>query len=542
MKIISFFLASLVLFLSQTSNIFADVGMSDYFSHGGIISTDQPQTNVSMDYEKVVVSYRLDGEKLIGHVSAVFIMNNDSLQKETINVFFPIWDFLGYSTNDHLEIKNFVVNGVRFNEDQKTDLSFFSERDNQQSTMPVYEWKEEFELNTEKKITIEYDVEAAKNYEFYYLSYVLGTGSSWKGSIKQGEVEFVLPMNIPDYAVVTYDKTPESTLSSRDYANRFYKGSYQVIDNKILVKFADYEPRKEEVIFFGISDLNIVQQIENLKLQKQSFTNTLKIANLFRDLSVGVKCRLCIEPSSSLSKEYFNKAIELASSKEELIEVLEVFVFGNFAYDSDGSVSSEVIDRMKRIQACAEDLECLNKYYTADPLEENSFDRTTIGSDYLGIENKNTIRNVEFLQNVSEKMRQYDAELADLIEYYILKAPSVIEKANEKRDREQKEYEGRVSSKESDQSIIASYPNKIEIIDKSKFYSRIGLLLGLVVLFFINKRWKLFSLLKEKLAVVRQFLNKKNKPDRVDLNSPGGEQEKSRAKNAESRVEASDGA
>ena len=99
-----------------------------------------------------------------------------------------------------------------------------------------------------------------------------------------------------------------------------------------------------------------------------------------------------------------------------------------------------------------------------------------------------------------------------------------------------------MSSKESDQSIIASYPNKIEIIDKSKFYSRIGLLLGLVVLFFINKRWKLFSLLKEKLAVVRQFLNKKNKPDRVDLNSPGGEQEKSRAKNAESRVEASDGA
>lgn len=390
---------------SFISNVYADLGVTPIYSQGGTLLAISPSTNVSMDYEKVILTYGQPQRKydnkgrewdatMTVHVSAVFKMKNNGTQVEKLTVYFPSSDstFVGGSGGD--DITNFKVNGKSLAKESLGNIPLIIEGNEEK--ILAYEWQETFNPQQINEITVEYDTKSGKDFEVYYLTYVLGTGRGWQRNIKQGEINFVLPENLVSYSVL--NKAPMVKEN---------KLPFKVFGNTVTVSFSEYEPSSDDVIVLGVYEFNKVGAIEQLKNEPQTFANVLKIAGLFRELSGGPHCAFCIGIASRNAEDYYNLALDKATSKDELNSVLKSFAYG----DGDWGNASDLL-KMISLKGCEVDnLECkANIYVDRDKLGETPF--------RLDVE-KGQVGQSDFLIKYANKIQTYDTVISASINSYI---------------------------------------------------------------------------------------------------------------------------
>jgi len=434
--------ASLVLFISlafSPSIISADLGPETIYSQGGTVQSSLTKTNVSMDYEKVILTYgkpqikkvwsdsleeevELDNYMPV-HVSAVFKMKNNGLQPETMQVYFPSGDnvFWNYTAKGYEgsgdggsnDINNFRVNGRSLGEESKNEIPIIIGE--KEAKLLVYQWQETFNPQQITEITIEYDTKSGKDYEFYHLTYVLGTGRGWQGKIKQGEIIFVLPEQLYSYSVS----------EGRNGGSVMKKIPYKVSNNTIVFSFSDYEPDSNDLISLDVYNFEMVKQIEELKKLPSTFQNTLKIASLFRELSSGPKCAFCIGTASQYAKDYFKIALDKASSKEELLSTLVLFAYGGYEYERFEVNYNDLLKKISFEGCQNNDYKCKDDIYES---YEGLFG-TTIGLEYDREKETHTgqVENRDFLEKLANKIRVYDPAIAASIKNYIDSAKEVVD-------------------------------------------------------------------------------------------------------------------
>lgn len=298
----------------------ADVGPTPTPPQGGTL---QPAvtTNVAMDDEKVTLTYGkpvtvsdplANSPKYMDvHVNAVFTMNNTGAA-ETIKVYFPASDadFVnGYSEE---KIANFTVNGAAVTGLVDVPAGFGKEG----TTIKAYQWQQTFPSGT-STLTVSYDSRSDYKYGYFYLTYVLGTGRNWAGNIKTGEVSFVLPANVPAYAVTA--KPPILKASSLPYT---------LSGNTIKVSFTNYEPAADAAIDLGVNDLTTIAKVEAQATQKtQTLETYLTMANDLWALAQGPHCFMCTDAATQAEK-YYDLALDKATNQADLERVFTAYTWG----------------------------------------------------------------------------------------------------------------------------------------------------------------------------------------------------------------------
>lgn len=421
--LLSFFFLILLTKVS-ISNVFADVGAAPVYSQGGSIQSSLPSTNVSMDYEKVILTYgspqrkysTFDGKEFDAtmpvHVSAVFKMKNNGSQTETMNVYFPSNDsaFIGGWGGD--DLTNFKVNGKLLSKDTQTQIPITI--DGKEEKILAYQWSETFNGQQITEITVEYDTKSGKDYQVYYLTYVLGTGRAWQGNIRQGEISFVLPENLSSYSIL--NKAPMVKEN---------KIPFKVSGNTVTVNISEYEPNSDDAIVLGVYEFNIVNQIEQLKKETDSFTNTLKIAGLFRQLSGGPHCAFCTGVASENAKNYYNSALNKASSKEELNFVLKSFAYG----DGDWGNVNDLLKMISLSECETDNNECKASVY---------MDRDKLGETPFRLDwNTGEVGESVFLLNYAKKIQSYDQTISLSINKFISGAKAINDYWKQKNPQNQ---------------------------------------------------------------------------------------------------------
>lgn len=391
-------------------SVFADLGPVSVYPQGGLVQTNS-QTAVSMEYEKVILTYsnpqlgKLVGEgpRLNVHVSAVFKMFNTGTADETIPVFFPADDSVYLEGYKPEEVKNFKVNGQLLDNAHRNKLSVMIDYEPKQ--LAVYQWEERFPAQTEKEITIEYDTFSQRDFYDYPLTYVLGTGASWHGPIKAGEIRFVMPVNLPEYAVLEGPRAKGNT-----------DLSYTISGNEIIFTLENYEPEPWEAIGLGVFDFEIVSRIEQLKQQPRTFENILEIAENFSTLAIGGHCHFCMGEAGLLARDYYYQALAKADSKERVHEVLLSFMYRE--HKTEEKAIQDVSDAFS-FAGCREDddtcravsFEYLSKY---------------VVPYYFGYRTDTPgIMNQGFLEAVILKFDKYDSEYATILRNFIAEGRAI---------------------------------------------------------------------------------------------------------------------
>lgn len=237
------------------TKVFADVGTTDIYPQGGFLWSSNTNTSISMEYEKVVLTYKNPAKTewgfenyMSGHVSAVFKMLNNSSTTESIKMFFPADD--GYFVGiipilAEQGFDNFKMNGQMFEDKEITSIEYAGK------SIRGYQWIEEFSPGVEKQITVEYDIKTKKAYGYFLLTYILGTGNTWKGSIKEGEIVFVLPEKLETYSLVERNEMNRIIFNQEISDRKSTAIPYVISGNTVTFRFKNYKPETWESNFFG---------------------------------------------------------------------------------------------------------------------------------------------------------------------------------------------------------------------------------------------------------------------------------------------------
>ena len=454
-------IAVIAVFFSLIVPVRADVGAPNVFTQGGIIMTDISQTNVSMDYEKVILTYQpavktyyksgeVNSAYMNCHVSAVFKMRNSGNLEEKMTVYFPAQDaaFVGgdFYNSSQENLTNFKANGWLLS-DLGSDITVMIE--GQPVKISTYQWEEVFPAQATKEITVEYDTKSAKNYEVFYLTYVLSTGFSWKGAIGGGEIDFVLPENLADYAVVS--NLPLVKENELDF---------QVTGNTIFFLFKDYETVSNVAISIGVYDFEKVRDVEQRRATAQSSYELMVVADKLKELSGGPHCSFCTGPASDLAKKYYGLAIDKTSTKNDLLWILESYIF----WHKDGIAGLEDINQGELVKSgmdqsfgtnpCVGDKEKTDKVCL-----ENLFENPYLFRSNIGI-SRNKVQGQEFLQQTAAKMDAFDPVLAGGIRQYISLAEKEAKRLRIESEQWQKEATPSAGETPTTPTIPAFAPTK----------------------------------------------------------------------------------
>lgn len=229
---ITFF--SLIITMICISDVFADIAPNPIAGKG--IITNQ-QTTVRMVSERVVVDLYKDSSVVECH----FFMKNEG-KKQQINIGFPEMNFHHFESPSNTDWSSFFVqeNGKeiksieRYTPDsilQKEMKRFAGKVKPYYEKQPWYLWNSEFTEGETKIIDVRYSLPSGviKNGSKYF-TYLLNTGSGWKGSIDTAEVI----VNLKDFSKELILKTmPEN---------------YKIADNQISWKFTNLEPTTNDDI------------------------------------------------------------------------------------------------------------------------------------------------------------------------------------------------------------------------------------------------------------------------------------------------------
>lgn len=482
--------------------VWADVGPPPIYSQGGAIHSSALATNVSMEYEKVILTYgdpqrqysSFDGKEYLAsmpvHVSAVFKMKNNGKNVERMNVFFPSNDsaFIGGTTGvDDIALSNFRVNQKMLSKESQTEIPLSI--NGKEEKILTYQWEEVFYPQQITEITVEYDTKSGKDYQVYYLTYVLGTGSGWQGTIKQGEINFILPENLTSYAVLNQAPMVKG--------NTF---PFTTLGNTIIVRFSDYEPNSDDAIVLGVYEFDKIHQIESLKKELQTFSNVLKIAELFKELSEGPHCDFCTGTASDFADQYYKLALDLARSKDELNAVLKSLVYG----DGDRGNITDLIRYMSLDDCRVTDMDCKMSIY---------FERDKLGDTPFRLHRDNgEVGERDFLLKYGEKMQIYDTHVTASIHTYINEAQNVFE--YRKRQQEKKQIESSPSPMLPTTPLTTFGKENVYVQQKQTNYVliKIGLVcavIGITMLFL----W--LSIRKKVMRILKMTYKKDKKSDQI---------------------------
>lgn len=391
---------------------YADVGPPPVYSQGGILQTDTEATSVSMADEKVVLKYgQPEGENdwdmiMPVHVKATFTMRNTGANDETLQVYFPTDDssFISGYNGEYGIVTNFTVNGQLLSKDDIAKVG--ATIDGKAESISAYQWSETFPAGEDTNITISYDGASGKDYEVYYLTYVLGTGRGWKGPIGKGTVSFELPDTLTDYSVVS-----DVPLVSENELPFIVSG------NTITITFQNYEPEPDAVVMLGVYDFDLVKQSEDLMGGAANFENTLTLAGVLRQLSGGPHCLFCTGKAAEMAPKYYMDALDLATSESELDQVLVSFMYGDQQFHDDWTPpSAEETKASFSFPDCEpDDTTCRYNAY----IERGYFGGSVFRRNWTTGE----LENEEFLTLYSDKTRQYNSAVADTIDAFIQEAP-----------------------------------------------------------------------------------------------------------------------
>lgn len=188
-------------------------------------------TSISMDSEQVVVDLYKDSAIVECH----FYMKNDS-NAQQLTIGFPEMNFHYFRQNDGAEINNFSVyeNGEKIKlislhqpETASTNEQvLFSGIINQKSEdQPWFIWNSSFDKDELKTIVVRYSLPygAMKNGSRYF-TYLLNTGSGWKGNIGKADIVVNLKDIQPDLILKA---VPEN---------------YKITGNQLSWSFSNFEP------------------------------------------------------------------------------------------------------------------------------------------------------------------------------------------------------------------------------------------------------------------------------------------------------------
>ncbi|HUC89577.1 MAG TPA: hypothetical protein VMR45_02145 [Patescibacteria group bacterium] len=456
----------------------ADIGPAPIFAQGGSLQNSTAANDISMNYEKVTLTYgnpvrEMNGSQELSaympaHVSAIFKMKNTANVAEKMDVYFPLSDslFVGGYSEDSSNITNFTVDDTELSRNNIVNIP--TTINGQTQSMPVYQWEQNFAANSTTTISIEYDTKSGKDFNVYYLTYVLGTGRDWKGSITSGEIDFVLPQSLTSYSVL--NKAP---LIDEN------KIPYKVSGNTITVPLSNYEPTSNDVIALGVYDPDTVKSIELLKKQPATFANSLKIAGMFRGLSTGGHCIFCTGSASQQAQNYYSLALDKATSKDEVNAVLT-----SYAYGDNTDPTYNTLDNLFAFFVLAKDKDCdLQKFECATQEKQSMLEQ--MRDMPLWPSDQTTV----FLTKYSCKMRAYDKTEATAVDTYLGKTSDCTVKKNSSTN----------TTKTTSKTTAAKKDNKNKIILISSA-AVLGVGIIAVIVFVIIRKRRQHSATKSKPA------------------------------------------
>ncbi|HLN73885.1 MAG: hypothetical protein ACM3O8_03095 [Methylococcaceae bacterium] len=216
----------LTLLLLGTLSTYADIRPNPIKAKGIIAGKN---TSIRMDSEMVVVDLYKDSAVVECH----FYMKNDS-DSQKLTIGFPEMNFQYFRSNDGTETGNFCAfeNGERvklinFHQAASLKEKFpFTGLTNQQGDdQPWFLWDSEFDNGEKKTIVVRYTLPyGATKAGCRYFTYLLNTGSGWKGNIGKAEIT----VNLKDI-------TPDLILKAMP-------GNYKTNGKQLSWIFTDFEP------------------------------------------------------------------------------------------------------------------------------------------------------------------------------------------------------------------------------------------------------------------------------------------------------------
>lgn len=243
-KVLSYLLFALTTFIGLSFCLskvtLADVGVSP--GPGGIIETGEKNDQIEMTSEKVLVDItkgesEYDELRYEAHVTATFEMTNTTSKDVTLDLVFPIpsWsDATMYEEYDN-STKNIEV----YINDQKVETTYQDYEFNTAglSTSTGVDFTATFAANKTTDIKVEYDTFTPFEPKSIYcsFSYVLETGSHWKGSIGSGEIIIQYPNGITDSIFKGYNE------------------DFKVEEDRLVWNFQNLEPKGEDNIYISYS-------------------------------------------------------------------------------------------------------------------------------------------------------------------------------------------------------------------------------------------------------------------------------------------------
>lgn len=263
-------------------------------------------TEVEMSYEKVTfLNLRTEGlnSEPIYDVNAEFVMYNTGNDIEKIKVFFPFY----FNENDYgydFEFDKGVSNIEVFVDGKMIDYTRDSEKEEVLFDVTFYP-------KSKKNLIIKYENTFSPEYwsTYYDIGYILHTGALWKNSIGEGEIIFEFPYSIENQEKFFYEKGQTDMPPNKDCAY----GKYCYVDNKVIYKFKDFEPTKDDDILYQIFNPDAWQKF--LKLIK-------KIADEPNNYEVHMEmAELYNYPFKNFEKEYFeeiDKALNIKYPQKNL--------------------------------------------------------------------------------------------------------------------------------------------------------------------------------------------------------------------------------
>lgn len=272
---------ALIITMICISNAFADIAPNPIKAKGIMASG---KSTIRMVSERVIVDLYKDSSVVECH----FFMKNEG-GKQPINIGFPEMNFHHFKpTNASDFSKSFVVeeNGKQVrtidrylpNMDLRTkrDKSL-AEYDMKYEEQPWYLWGSVFDKGETKTIKVRYSLPFGQiKSGSRYFTYLLNTGSGWKGSIDSAEIV----VNIKDFSTDLVWKTmPENHLVKDNQIKWVFTNLEPTINDDIKIYYEPYKGYMENIRkpmtepTFVLND-EIVPSLDNLSPKE---TLTIKI-------------------------------------------------------------------------------------------------------------------------------------------------------------------------------------------------------------------------------------------------------------------------
>lgn len=328
-----FFMLTLMFILAPVSPVSADIAPPEE-ADGITLQPGSDSTLVQMVRERVDLNiYVLNSKNgveecvtfqtgsTIAEVDALFVMQNQGNQTETMSVRFPLQDMDKeyYAACDILCDFQVQVNG----ETVPVDIIH---PDSLESNVPFISWGsfqasfppgQNVEVRVKYLLNAQHQRKQSAGQEFYYI---LSTGAGWFGKI--GLVEIRLRLPYPANAETIYQMPKGSSFEGRE----------------LSLTFNDFEPTSADNLHFGLIHPHIWESVLASRavadLQPGNAQAWIELGRLYAGLTFGYH-EYDFPQYENLANQAFSKAIELEPSAIAYLEYVDFLLQGyELTYDT----------------------------------------------------------------------------------------------------------------------------------------------------------------------------------------------------------------